>query len=57
MFESVSSLSHYRTKRSFGDDRFHYFMFLVFCQCIVNALVAASGNLNDTVVWDYYFGV
>ena len=47
MFESVSSLSHYRTKRSFGDDRFHYFMFLVFCQCLVNALVAASGNSND----------
>ena len=39
-----------RTKRDFGDERFHYFMFLVCVQCVINFIVAKSSELVNTIV-------
>ena len=46
------------TKRKFGDERFHYFMFLVAMQCIINAMFARLGKVLKlcVCVWEggYY---
>ena len=36
----------FSTKNKFGDERFHYFMFQVCFQCIVNCIVARTGMLH-----------
>ena len=34
-----------RTKSYFEDEQFRYFIFLVFFQCIINAIIAKTGTL------------
>ena len=60
LLNCVSSSTCASTKNEFGGERFTFFMFLVFFQCIVNMLVAGTGEPDErgevnasllTVLW------
>ena len=40
----VLDRSPLRTRRTFGGERFHFFVFLVGFQCIINAIFARAGE-------------